>query len=132
VSTADGGAEPDPRWSICNLLAEYCLTLDSGRYEDWTALFVEGGRLEMKRQSIVGHDQLLDFARNAPRGIHLCGLPVISVTAAAISSSCPWNFVDVATGTVVVGYYHDDIVWSQGRHRFRTRRIEMHFPPVRS
>lgn len=82
--------------------------LDSGRFEDWTAP-----------------------RRAAPRGIHLCGLPVVSVTADAVSSTRPWNFVDVATGTQVVRYYHDDIDRSEGRHRFRSRRIEMHFPPVR-
>lgn len=117
--------------SVWNLLGEYCVRLDSGRYEDWTDLFLADGRLEMKRQTVDGHDQLLDFARNAPRGVHLCGLPVVAVTDDGASSTCPWNFVDFATGTRVVGYYHDDIDFSGGRPRFRTRRIEMHFPPVR-
>ena len=124
---------PDPATgsAVCHLLAQYCVLLDSGRFEDWTALFVADGRLEMKRRAVVGHDQLLDFARNAPRGVHLCGLPVLAATADVVSSTCPWNFVDIATGTQVVGYYHDEIAWSDGRHRFRSRRIEMHFPPVR-
>jgi hypothetical protein len=124
-------ADPATVSSVGDLLGQYCLLLDSGRFEDWSALFIAGGRLEMKRSAVVGHDQLLDFARSAPRGIHLCGLPVITASADAVSSTCPWNFVDLSTGTQVVGYYYDDIVWSEGRHRFRSRRIEMHFPPVR-
>ncbi|HEX4019244.1 MAG TPA: nuclear transport factor 2 family protein [Frankiaceae bacterium] len=119
-------------WSVGNLLGEYCVRLDGGRFEEWTALFLAGGRLEMKRQSVVGHDQLLDFARNAPHGVHLCGVPVLTATGDGVTSTCPWNFVDLATGTRVVGYYYDDIVWFEGRHRFRSRRIEMNFPPVRS
>jgi hypothetical protein len=124
-------ASPETYASVSELLGEYCVRLDSGRFEDWTDLFLADGRLEMKRQSVVGHDQLLDFARHAPRGIHLCGVPVIAEAAGSASSTCPWNFVDLATGTQVVGYYHDDIVIAEGRHRFRSRRIEMHFPPVR-
>lgn len=124
-------ASPEIHVSVCDLLGEYCLRLDAGRYEEWTDLFLADARLEMKRQSVVGHDQLLDFARHAPRGIHLCGVPVITETADGIASSCPWNFVDLDTGTQVVGYYRDDIVFAEGRHRFRARRIDMHFPPVR-
>ena len=122
---------PETHASVSSLLGEYCFLLDSGRFEDWTALFTADGRMQMKRQTVVGHAQLLDFARNAPRGIHLCGLPVVASTADGFRSTCPWNFVDLATGTQVVGYYYDDIVFSDGRQRFRTRRIEMHFPPVR-
>ncbi len=122
---------PETLASVSTLLGEYCFLLDSGRFEDWTALFTADGQLQMNRQTVVGHAQLLDFARNAPRGIHLCGLPVVSATAEAITSTCPWNFVDLDTGTRVVGYYHDDIVLAGGRPRFRSRRIEMHFPPVR-
>jgi hypothetical protein len=121
---------PETLSSVCRLLGEYCVMLDGGQFEDWTGLFTADGRLEMKRHAVVGHDALLQFAQEAPRGIHLCGVPVVSETSDAVSSTCPWNFVDLASGTQVVGYYHDDIVWSDGRHRFRSRRIEMHFPPV--
>ena len=117
--------------SVSTLLGEYCVLLDSGRFQEWTALFLTDGVMEMKRQTMVGHEQLLDFARKAPRGIHLCGLPVIAPTTEGATSTCPWNFIDLATGRQVVGYYHDEIVLSEGRHRFRHRRIEMHFPPVR-
>jgi hypothetical protein len=123
-------APPETHASVCDLLGEYCVRLDAGRFEEWTDLFLADGRLEMKRQSVIGHDQLLDFARQAPQGVHLCGLPVIVESAGVISSTCPWHFVDFATGTQVIGYYRDDIVFAEGRHRFRSRRIEMHFPPA--
>ncbi|HEX4432236.1 MAG TPA: nuclear transport factor 2 family protein [Frankiaceae bacterium] len=128
----DEPVAPETFSSVSRLLGQYCLLLDSGHFEEWTALFVAQGRLQMKRHEVVGHDELLVFAQEAPRGIHLCGVPVVSTSAeGAVSSVCPWNFVDLATGTQVVGYYHDDVVWSGGRHRFTSRRIEMHFPPAR-
>lgn len=130
---SDMGGRPDPETmsSIYGLLAEYCSTMDGGRLDEWTELFTSDGRLEMTGRAVVGREQLLRFGVKSPRGIHISGLPVISVDADFFSSTSPWTFVDLGNGQQLVGYYHDEIVWSDGRYRFRSRRVEMHLPPAR-
>jgi hypothetical protein len=126
-----GLPEPETMWSVCSLLAEYCSTMDGGRFDEWAELFIPAGRLEMAPRAVVGREQLLRFGAKSPRGIHISGLPVISVEADFLSSRSPWTFVDLGNGQQLVGYYHDEIVWSDGRHRFSSRRVEMHLPPAR-
>jgi hypothetical protein len=128
-------ASPDPETiaAVQQLLGEYCRTMDSGAFEEWVALFARDGRMAMGAREIVGPEALLRFATKAPRGIHLSGLPVITAgDGASVRSSCPWTFVELATGVQAVGYYHDDIGWSEGRHQFLRRQVEMYFPPVRT
>ncbi len=126
------GLDPATSGSVQQLLGEYCLTMDSGAFDEWVRLFAADGRMVMGAREIAGHEALLRFATTAPRGIHLSGLPVITVIdETTVHSACPWTFVELATGVQAVGYYHDDLVRSPGRYLFHTRRVEMHFPPVR-
>jgi hypothetical protein len=129
------GELPDPETtnSVLSLLAKYCLAMDSGAFREWVDLFTADGRMMLASGDVVGHQALLLFAEAARRGIHLSGLPVVWVNVdRSVQSSCPWIFVELATGSQAVGYYHDTLDWSEGRYRFRSRRVEMHRPPVAS
>jgi hypothetical protein len=127
----DGRSHADTMWSVSSLLGEYCATIDSGRYDEFAELFVADGRLEVPTAVLVGREQLTRFASKSPRGVHVGGTPFISAEAERIRSVCSFTFIDLDTGAQLVGYYHDDVVWADGRHRFRARRIEMHTPPQR-
>jgi hypothetical protein len=116
---------PEVRLAVTGLLAEYCSTLDSGEFDAWTDLFAVDGSMELDGFSIVGHEKLRRFAARSPRGIHVSGLPFITLVDGAIRSVCSWVFIERETGAQMAGYYRDHIVWAQGRHRFTSRQIEM-------
>jgi hypothetical protein len=120
-----GRADGESRWSVNTLLGEYCSTLDTGKFDEWVDLFTGGGQLELGPASYVGSERLHRFATKAPRGVHISGVPVISIASEGIVSTSSWIFVGRGASAPVVGYYHDTIVWAAGRHRFSVRRIEV-------
>ncbi len=127
----DSRPDPATAYAVSSLLAEYCATMDSGRFDEWVELFLTDGRLELPPAVIAGHAKLTRFAERAPVGIHVSGLPLLATTPDSISSVCSWVFVERATGTAMAGYYYDDIVWAGGRYRFRARRVAMQASPVK-
>lgn len=121
----DGRPDAATLWSVSRLLGEYCSTMDSGLFDAWAELFAEDGRVELGTASFEGRERLHRFAAQAPPGVHVSGLPVISLSGDVISSVCSWIFVPRGGGPLRAGYYHDTIVWTGGRHRFSVRRIQL-------
>jgi hypothetical protein len=71
---------PEDHAAISDLLARYCLTLDSGDVDGWVALFTPDARYEVYGRSFVGHDGLRRMLGGAPGGLHLGGPAAIEMT----------------------------------------------------
>jgi hypothetical protein len=71
---------PEDRVAICDLLARYCLTLDTDDVDGWVALFVPDAQYDVYGRSFAGHEGLRQMLAGAPRGLHLGGPPVIEMT----------------------------------------------------
>lgn len=71
---------PEDHVAICELLARYCLTLDTDDIEGWVALFTPDARYEVFGRTFDGHDGLRRMLAGAPGGLHLGGPPVIEMT----------------------------------------------------
>jgi hypothetical protein len=114
--------------SIRYLLAEYCLSSDENRHDDWANLFADGGGMYAFRKDWIGHDVLVGFISNAPEGIHLN--TSVRIDLDGDSATALSNFVfftnDKAVGSM--GLYADDIVRTTKGWRFTRRAIRMAKP----
>ena len=72
---------PEDHVAISDLLARYCLTLDSDDVDGWVALFTPDARYEVYGRSFDGHEGLRRMLGGAPGGLHLGGPPVIEMAA---------------------------------------------------
>src|SRR5258706_4433098 len=71
---------PEDHVAIADLLARYCLAVDTDDVDAWIALFVPDARYEVYGRSFDGHDGLRRMISGAPGGLHLGGPPVIELT----------------------------------------------------
>ncbi|MDG2304433.1 MAG: nuclear transport factor 2 family protein [Candidatus Binatia bacterium] len=110
---------------INNLLAEYCLACDECRFDDFARLFGTDGEMHAFRRVWKGFDELVSFISAAPEGIHLCGLPRISLDGDR--AECTVNFVFVTHDKQVgsLGLYIDELGRTPEGWRFRTRKIKI-------
>ena len=72
---------PEDHVAIADLLARYCLALDTDDAEGWIALFLPDARYEVYGRTFEGHDGLRRMIGGAPGGLHLGGPPVIEMTS---------------------------------------------------
>ena len=72
---------PADHVAIADLLARYCLTLDTDDIEGWVALFTPDARYKVYGRSFDGHEGLRRMLGGAPGGLHLGGPPVIEMSA---------------------------------------------------
>lgn len=114
--------------AIQNLLADYCLTADECRFEDWADLFGEDGEMYAFRRSWTGKDVLVGFLSNAPEGVHLNGLPKVDLDGdrADVVSNFVFFTHDQVVGSM--GIYRDEVVRTGDGWRFKRRAIEMAKP----
>jgi hypothetical protein len=129
MSNSNQTVDAETRAGVMQLLGEYCTLLDHGQFADTAALFVDDGQLVLGERTFDGRSAVERFFVRAPRGVHLCGVPSLTPKGSTVQAISAFQFVDVATGSQVVGYYDDDIVFAGGRCRFAVRRIEMHQLP---
>jgi hypothetical protein len=101
---------PEDRGAISDLLARYCLTLDTDDVEGWVALFTPGARYEVYGRSFDGHEGLRGMMSGAPGGLHLGGPPVIEITAPDRARTMRnLLFVDRRTGASRSAVYTDEL-----------------------
>ncbi|MGH9365935.1 MAG: nuclear transport factor 2 family protein [Thermoanaerobaculia bacterium] len=72
---------PEDQVAISDLLARYCLTLDTDDVDGWVSLFLPDAHYEVYGRSFDGHEGLRKMMGGAPGGLHLGGPPVIEMTA---------------------------------------------------
>ena len=101
---------PEDRGAICDLLARYCLSLDTDDVEGWVALFTPDARYEVYGRSFDGHEGLRRMLGGAPGGLHLGGPPVIELTAPdRARTTRNLLFVERRTGASSSAVYTDEL-----------------------
>jgi hypothetical protein len=108
---------------LTTLLASYATRLDRGDHEAFADLFTDDGRFLVFGRSFDGREGLLKMATTAPAGLHLAGLPVLSVTGDEATAEQSFLFMDSVTGDRRIGFYDDELVRTPDGWRFRTRRV---------
>jgi hypothetical protein len=101
---------PEDHVAITDLLARYCLALDTDDTDGWIALFLSDARFEVYGRSHDGHEGLRSMVTAAPGGLHLGGPPVIELTAPdRARTTRNLLFVDRQTGEARHAVYTDDL-----------------------
>ncbi len=101
---------PEDQVAISDLLARYCLTLDTDDVDGWVDLFLPDARYEVYGRSFDGHEGLRKMMGGAPGGLHLGGPPVVEMTGPD-SARTKRNllFVERATGESRSAVYTDEL-----------------------
>lgn len=110
---------------INNLLAEYCLASDDGRYEDWARCFAADGEVHAFRRTWKGHDALVEFISSAPGGLHMCGIPHVSLHGDRAGSVVNFVFVTEEKAIGSMGKYVDTLVRAAEGWRIESRQIRI-------
>jgi hypothetical protein len=116
---------PEDHVAISDLLARYCLALDTEDVEGWLALFTPDARYEVFGRSFDGHEGLRRMLSGAPGGLHLGGPPVIEMTARdRARTTRNLLFVERQTGASRCAVYTDELArtaegWRIARCRCR-------------
>jgi SnoaL-like domain len=96
--------------AIADLMARYCLALDSDDAEGWVALFLPDARYEVYGRSFDGHEGLRRMISAAPGGLHLGGPPVIEMTSRDRARTLRnLLFVDRKSGEARRAVYDDEL-----------------------
>lgn len=111
-----------PEAAIRQLKHEYCLTIDTGRYEEWVALFTDDGRfLQGTDESYAGHEELLQFVTERfdplfESAAHVVTNPIIDVDG------------DAATGQWYITFLYEthdgEVGWSHARYEDVYRAVD--------
>ena len=72
---------PEDHVAISDLLARYCLTLDTDDVEGWVSLFTPEASYEVYGRVFSGHEGLRAMMGAAPGGLHLGGQAAIEMLA---------------------------------------------------
>ena len=116
---------PEDHAAIADLLARYCLALDTDDADGWIALFLPDARYEVYGRSFDGHDGLRRMIDGAPGGLHLGGPPVIEMTGPdRARTQRNLLFVDRRSGESRRAVYDDELArtasgWRIARTRCR-------------
>jgi hypothetical protein len=101
---------PEDQVAIVDLLARYCLTLDTDDVDGWVALFLPEARYEVYGRSFDGHAGLRKMMGGAPGGLHLGGPPVIDMTGPdRAKTTRNLLFVDRTNGEARNAVYTDEL-----------------------
>ena len=101
---------PEDHVAISDLLARYCLALDTDDVEAWVALFLPDARYEVYGRSFDGHEGLRRMMGGAPGGLHLGGPPVIEILAGdRARTTRNLLFVDRQSGESRRAVYTDEL-----------------------
>ena len=115
---------PEDHVAIADLLARYCLALDTGDTEGWVALFVPEARYEVYGRSFDGHEGLRRMIGAAPGGLHLGGPPVIEMTSPDHARTMRnLLFVDRKTGESRRAVYTDELQRTASGWRIAHTRV---------
>ena len=111
--------------AINNTLAEYCLAADEGRHEDWAHCFSADGEMHAFRRVWKGFDELVSHISAAPGGIHLCGLPHVTLNGDSADVVVNFMFVTLEKEIWSMGKYVDEMVRSEDGWKFASRKVRV-------
>lgn len=109
----------EDRAAVQELCLQYGRLLDAGRLEDWAALFVDDGVLDLGSFGrLQGRGALVSamsrILAGAPRTTHLVGMPTVVVDGDDAAGECGWVALQAGPEGATVARV--------GRHRDRYRR----------
>jgi len=115
--------------AIRRLLAQYCIHLDDGRFDDWIDLFSEDIEFVVMGHRLVGRAEVRGFIEPSQqadaRGLHTISAPLLELEPGADVAVGRTDFVWFARSGEPgqVGRYHDQFVRDPDRWRFARREI---------
>ena len=107
------------------LSADYARLVDGRDAAGWSELFTPDGCLEVGDRRIVGRDAIRDFGATSTPGVHLSGPLAVTTHDGKITCESPFVFVGATSGTVLAGYYRDQLVWQDDRLVFVVRKVDI-------
>jgi len=124
----------EDREAIRDLLSDYCVCMDNGRFGDMAALFVADGVW----QDAVGRSEIearvgsiVPAPDQGPRRIHFMSNIVIRIDGTEAKATSNWVVIRTSAHGAAVGAagtYVDDLTKQNGRWLFRHRRISEDIP----
>lgn len=120
---------PEDHVAISDLLARYCLTLDTDDVEGWVSLFTPEASYEVYGRVFSGHEGLRAMMGAAPGGLHLGGQAVIDMLADnRARTRRNLLFVDRTDGASRNAVYTDELVRTPDGWRIATCRCQFITP----
>ena len=97
------------RAQILEILAQYALLQEQdGGFGSWLELFAEDATFHIFRRSLHGRQEISDMLAAAPHGIHLMGLPAITLDGDTARSITNFVFFPHEGDARTMGWYFDD------------------------
>ena len=119
----------DDHVAITDLLARYCLALDTGDVDGWVSLFTPDARYEVYGRRFDGHAGLRAMMKAAPGGLHLGGPPAIEmIDRDRARARRNLLFVDRASGASRSAVYADELHRTEGGWRIARSRCQFIVP----
>jgi 3-phenylpropionate/cinnamic acid dioxygenase small subunit len=110
-------------------LAEYCHTVDDGRFDEFALLWAEHATVEVLGQRVDGRAAIRDWIAQAmpadKRGRHVTGNSVITVDGDRASALSDFLFYDRTWAVTAAGRYEDELVRAGSRWVFTRRTIHL-------
>ena len=108
-------------------LAEYCQTLDDGRFDEWAGLFTDDVAFTVMGHRLEGPDAVRAFVeptqQAADRGRHMLSEPVIDIDGDTARATTDYAFIAQNHRIMSAGRYHDVLRRESGRWRIAVREI---------
>jgi hypothetical protein len=121
---ADRDVEIAVERAAVRLGVDYARMVDGRDAVGWSELFTPDGCLDLGDRQIVGRDALREFAAASPPGVHIPGPIAVMSYHQTITCESPFVYVSSRSGTVLAGYYRDELAWQDDRLVFVVRRID--------
>ena len=115
--------------AIRRTLAEYCQTLDDGRFDEWADVFTDDVRFEVMGRVLAGIGEVRSFIEAAQgpddRGRHMLSEPLIDIDPGGdrAAATTDYAFVSQRLRITSAGRYHDTLVRDDDRWRIASRDI---------
>jgi uncharacterized protein (TIGR02246 family) len=114
----------DEHAAVRDVIADYALALDGGDIDGCLRLFTPDAQFLVYGRSFVGHSGIGAMFRNAPRGLHLTGVSRVEVSGDTATARSQVLFVRAGDLQLRPALYDDELVRTDGRWRFATRRCQ--------
>lgn len=113
--------------AIGRLIGAYPAFVDMADLPNIEKLFTEDVVFSYGDVTFTGREETLTMLASAPLGIHLAGVPYITVGEDRVTATASVQFLYVRDGSadVVRGTYRDQIRLQDGEWRFSARTIEL-------
>jgi SnoaL-like domain len=110
---------------IQELLAQYSLLLEEeGAFEAWLQLFTPDAHFHIFGQNLHGRSDIAKMLSSAPHGVHLMGLPTITVDGARAQSTVNFVFLPHEGDARTMGWYFDSYILDEGIWRISEHTIQ--------